>query len=148
MSLTIMRRIKFCAGHRLLGHGGMCAHLHGHNYVADFIVTGDSQDDVGRVIDFAELKKRCKGWLDEHWDHGFVIWEKDSNAIEVLKQAVPVRYYTLPYNPTSENLAKYLLEVVCPKLLDGTGARAVGVRIWETDESYAEAQLDGYKLIS
>lgn len=141
MGLTIMRRIPFCAGHRLVGHDGMCAHLHGHNYVADITVTGDSQDEVGRVIDFKELKTRCKGWIDENWDHGFVIWDQDDNAIEVLKLAKPVRYFLLPYNPTSENLAKYLLEVVCPKILDGTGARAIAVKIWESEESCAEATL-------
>ncbi len=61
MQLTIMRRIKFCAGHRLYGHGGKCEHFHGHNYVADFFVTGDQVDSVGRVLDFADLKARVKG---------------------------------------------------------------------------------------
>ena len=39
------------------------------------------------------------------------------------------------------NMAKYLLEEVCPGLLAGSGAKATSVRIWETDESYAEASL-------
>ena len=69
MSLTIMRRIKFCAGHRLFQHGGKCEHFHGHNYVADFFVRGSVQDSVGRVMDFADLKARCKGWLDEKKAH-------------------------------------------------------------------------------
>ena len=47
MNVTIMRRIRFCAGHRLHKHGGKCEHFHGHNYIADFYVTGDSVDDVG-----------------------------------------------------------------------------------------------------
>src|SRR4051794_29194025 len=45
MSLTIMRRIRFCAGHRLHRHGGKCEYFHGHNYIADFYVTGDQVDD-------------------------------------------------------------------------------------------------------
>ncbi|MDZ4851538.1 MAG: 6-carboxytetrahydropterin synthase [Pirellulaceae bacterium] len=142
MSLVIMRRIKFCAGHRLHKHGGKCEHFHGHNYVADFFVTGEKQDSVGRVIDFAELKSRCKGWLDEHWDHSFLISDRDDNARNALKMVVPSRYFELPYNPTAENMAKYLLEEVCPNILDGTGGRAIRVRIWETDESYAEALVD------
>ena len=141
MSLTIMRRIKFCAGHRLMGHGGKCEHFHGHNYTADFIVTGETQDTVGRVMDFAELKAKCKGWLDANWDHSFVVCTDDLNAIEALKQVKPSRFFELPYNPTAENLAKYLLEIVCPKILAGTGGRAIAVRIWETEESYAEAAL-------
>lgn len=136
-----MRRITFCAGHRLLGHGGKCEHFHGHNYVAEFLVTGERQDAVGRVIDFADLKHRCKTWLDTNWDHSFVLWEEDANGIAALKMVTPSRMYLLPYNPTAENMAKYLLEKVCPEILSGTGAIATAVRIWETGESYAEATL-------
>ena len=93
MSLTIMRRIKFCAGHRLHRHGGKCEFFHGHNYVADFYVTGDEVDDVGRVIDFADLKRLFKGWLDEHWDHGFVLNEADENGIAAIKKVEPCKYY-------------------------------------------------------
>jgi 6-pyruvoyltetrahydropterin/6-carboxytetrahydropterin synthase len=141
MSLTIMRRIKFCAGHRLYQHGGKCENFHGHNYVADFFVTGDSQDSVGRVMDFADLKAKCKGWLDENWDHGFLVCNEDKNAIESLQMVKPCRMFIMPYNPTAENMAKYLLEEVCPGLLKGTGGVATRVRIWETDESFAEASI-------
>jgi 6-pyruvoyltetrahydropterin/6-carboxytetrahydropterin synthase len=48
----------------------------------------------------------------------------------------------MPYNPTAENMAKYLLEEVCPTILLGTGSEASRVRIWETEESYAEASID------
>lgn len=141
MSLTIMRRIRFCAGHRLFKHGGKCEHFHGHNYVADFFVEGDEVDSVGRVLDFADLKARTKGWIDEHWDHSFLVFDKDQNAIDALEVVKPSRFFKMPYNPTAENMARYLLEEMCPTALEGSGARAVRVRIWETDESYAEATL-------
>lgn len=141
MPLTIMRRIKFCAGHRLYKHGGKCEHFHGHNYVADIFVTGDEVDSVGRVLDFSELKSRTKGWIDTNWDHSFLVYEKDQNAIDALEAVTPSRLFKMPYNPTAENMAIYLLEVMCPLVLEGTGARATAVRIWETEESYAEATL-------
>jgi 6-pyruvoyltetrahydropterin/6-carboxytetrahydropterin synthase len=141
MSLTIMRRIKFCAGHRLHRHGGKCEYFHGHNYIADFYVTGDEVDDVGRVIDFAVLKNLFKGWLDEHWDHGFVLNESDENGLAAVKIVEPCKYYVLPYNPTAENMAIYLLHEVCPKLLAGTGVTATKVVLWESEESFAEASL-------
>jgi 6-pyruvoyltetrahydropterin/6-carboxytetrahydropterin synthase len=53
-----------------------------------------------------------------------------------------MRFFVMPYNPTAENMARYLLEQVAPDVLMGTGARATAVRIWETDESYAEASID------
>lgn len=143
-----MRRIKFCAGHRLFKHGGKCEHFHGHNYVADFFVTGEAQDSVGRVMDFADLKNKCKGWLDENWDHSFLVCDQDENAITALKMVKPCRLFVMPYNPTAENMAKYLLEEVCPMLLEGMGGVANRVRIWETDESFAEAAIDEhYKLV-
>lgn len=148
MSLTIMRRIKFCAGHRLFEHGGKCEHFHGHNYVADFFVTGDEVDSVGRVLDFAELKQRTKGWIDEHWDHSFLVYEEDQNAIDALEMVRPTRLFKMPYNPTAENMARYLLEEVCPSVLEGTGARATSVRIWETEESYAEASVPQPALVA
>jgi len=142
MSLTIMRRIKFCAGHRLYQHGGKCEHFHGHNYVADIFVTSEEVDSVGRVLDFADLKARTKGWIDANWDHSFLVFEQDQNAIETLEKVQPSKLFKLPYNPTAEDMAKYLLEVMCPAVLEGSGARAVRVRVWETEEAYAEASLD------
>ena len=110
--------------------------------MADFFVRGSVQDSVGRVMDFADLKARCKGWLDEHWDHSFLVSDQDENAIAALKMVQPFRLFVMPYNPTAENMAKYLLEEVCPKILLGTGSEASRVRIWETEESYAEASVD------
>ena len=148
MNLSIMRRIKFCAGHRLFQHGGKCENFHGHNYVADFFVTGETQDSVGRVMDFADLKAKCKGWLDENWDHSFLVCDQDENAITALRMVKPCRLFVMPYNPTAENMAKYLLEEVCPRLLQGFGGVASRVRIWETDESFAEASIDEHdKLV-
>ena len=140
--MTIMRRIKFCAGHRLYKHGGKCEFFHGHNYVADFYVTADTVDSVGRVIDFSQLKTVFKGWIDEHWDHGFLLADNDDNGINAIKQVEPCKYYVMPYNPTAENMARYLLEHVGPKLMEQCNGYDVSVSkvlIWETDDSFAEA---------
>jgi 6-pyruvoyltetrahydropterin/6-carboxytetrahydropterin synthase len=140
--MTIMRRIKFCAGHRLYKHESKCAFFHGHNYVADFYVHSEEMDSVGRVIDFSVLKTQFKGWIDDNWDHGFLLLDTDDNAINAIKQVVPCKYYLLPYNPTAENMARYLLEEVCPKILSPLGVSAAKVVIWETDEAFAEASID------
>ena len=141
MNLEIMRRIKFCAGHRLHKHGAKCEFFHGHNYVADFYVTSNDVDSVGRVIDFADLKSRFKGWLDENWDHGFILNEADENGLNAIRMVEPCKYYELPYNPTAENMARYLLDVVCPELLGDSNVQATRVVIWETEEAFAEARL-------
>lgn len=137
-----MRRFTFCAGHRLVGHEGKCQNLHGHNYVVEIYVTGQEQDAVGRILDFKLLKQKCKGWLDEHWDHAFVLWDQDENGLAAIRSSHPHRIYELPDNPTAENMAKHLLDEICPRILEGTGASAFKVRLWESEETYAEVTAE------
>lgn len=145
--ITCTRRIQFCAGHRVVGHEGMCANLHGHNYVAFITAQAPNLDNVGRVIDFSVLKEKIGGWIDANWDHGFVLFQDDQATIDALK-AFSVheaghlsKFFKLPTNPTAENLAEYLLEVVCPRELEGTEVLVHRVVLWETENCYAEAEL-------
>jgi 6-pyruvoyltetrahydropterin/6-carboxytetrahydropterin synthase len=137
-----MRRFTFCAGHRLLGHEGKCQNLHGHNYVIEIYVTGSDQDELGRILDFKLLKQRVKGWIDEHWDHTFILWDQDENALAAIRFSQPHRIYQLDKNPTAENMAVHFLRKVCPEILDGTGASAFRVRLWESEETCADATIE------
>ena len=145
--LSLVRSLRFCAGHRLLGHEGRCAFLHGHNYRVEVEVEarggGSEVDAVGRVVDFSLIKRRLLGWLDEHWDHTFILWDEDTTALAAVKQADPTKYFLLPWNPTAEHMARYLLEVVAPHVLEDLGVVARRVAVWETDESCAIAMLAG-----
>jgi len=87
--LTLVRHLSFCAGHWLLGHEGKCAFFHGHNDRVDLEVTGSAVDSFGHIIDFSALKVLFQGWLDEHWDHGFLLYERDDNALAAIRQIVP-----------------------------------------------------------
>jgi 6-pyruvoyltetrahydropterin/6-carboxytetrahydropterin synthase len=138
---TVVRRFQFCAGHRLHGHEGKCAHVHGHNYVACFHVTGDDLDELGRLIDFGALKERLGSWLDEHWDHGFICQREDEELRRALEAIPGQKLFVMDENPTAENLARYLLHVVGPEQLEGTGVRVVRVVLWETENCCAEASL-------
>ncbi len=145
MNVTVMRKVQFCAGHRLVGHEGKCANLHGHNYLVEFHITGKNIDGLGRVVDFAVIKKLFKGWIDEHWDHGFLLWDEDKNAIQALQQVQPHRLYLMPYNPTAENMARYLLTEISPKLIAtiaGYDLQVTKVVVWETENSFAEVSAD------
>jgi len=135
------RRVQFCAGHRVLHHEGKCAHLHGHNYVALLHATASSLDGVGRVIDFAVLKERLGGWIDEHWDHGFIVNGQDREALALLRQLPGQKLFVLDGNPTAENMAEFLLRDVAPRQLEGTDVEVVRVVLWETENCHAEATL-------
>jgi 6-pyruvoyltetrahydropterin/6-carboxytetrahydropterin synthase len=140
-TVTCTRRLTFEAGHRVFQHESKCAHFHGHSYKA-LIEAEGPLDAIGRVIDFSVLKERIGRWIDGHFDHGFLVWDKDTDAIQVLSQLVPVqKIYPLPYNPTAENIAKFLLEDICPFVLDGTGVTVTRVVIHETENCSAEARL-------
>ena len=141
--LSLVRQLKFCAGHRLYKHESKCAFFHGHNYRVDIEVVGKGGgtevDAVGRVVDFSQIKQRMLGWLDAHWDHAFIVFEQDQNALAAVRMVEPTKYFVLPWNPTAENMARYLLEVVAPEVLGDLGVEAREVRVWETDESCAVA---------
>jgi 6-pyruvoyltetrahydropterin/6-carboxytetrahydropterin synthase len=139
-----MRRFTFCAGHRLVGHEGKCRNLHGHNYALEVYVTGAKQDKIGRILDFKLLKQRVKGWIDEHWDHAFVLWEEDEKGLSAIRSSGEHRLYELKANPTSENMALHFLNEIAPELLSDTGATAFKVRLWESEETCAEVTLDDH----
>lgn len=139
--ITCTRRIQFCAGHRVYQHESKCRNLHGHNYVALFEASAPQLDRIGRIVDFSVLKDRIGGWIDEHWDHGFLYWVEDEEIRAALEKITLQKTYTLPHNPTAENMANYLLCVICPRVLNGTGVSVIRVTIWETENCYAEATL-------
>lgn len=104
--------------------------------------TTSSLDELGRVIDFGDLKRRFGTWIDEHWDHSMILWEGDSEALAAVKSVGEQKLFLLPKNPTAENMAGYLLEEVGPRVLDGTGIRLVEVTLWETENCYATVVPD------
>jgi 6-pyruvoyltetrahydropterin/6-carboxytetrahydropterin synthase len=138
--IEVIRRLQFCAGHRVLGHEGKCNQPHGHNYVVYLHARSQSLtplDDVGRVIDFAVLKEKVGGWIDQYWDHLFLVWEKDGALIQAMRQCGG-KIFVLPKNPTAENLADYLLHSVCPVVIEKP-VEVFQVSIEETENCYATA---------
>lgn len=152
----------FSCGHRVVGHEGKCALLHGHNYRVHFHCVAEL-DAVGRVIDFSVMKERLCQWLEEMWDHKFLAWDRDRAmdwVVSSLKNQSTVAFSPaglhekvtasemltksivwVPFNPTAENMATYLLETIAPRQLAGTGVICTRVVIEETRKCSAEAQL-------
>jgi len=140
LKITCTRRLQYAIGHRVHRHESKCRNLHGHNFV--FHLTAEAElDDLGRVIDFAVLKERVGGWIEDKWDHGFVLWSNDKEAMDAVSAVEGQKLYPLPYNPTAENLARYVLERVGPAQLCETRVRLVGVTVQETENGSAEATL-------
>lgn len=140
-SLIAHRFHEFSYGHRVVGQGGKCEHLHGHNGVVTFHCVADALDSVGRVIDFSCIKTTLCAWLEEHWDHRFLVWDQDlwKDALVALDDRVVV----VPFNPTAENLADYLLNVVGPQVLP-VGVKLARVDFQETTKCGASLVLPDY----
>lgn len=139
MGVTATRYHDFSCGHRVFGHESKCAHLHGHNYRVHFYVDPIFKlDEVGRVLDFSVISSLLCQWLEESWDHKFLIWEQDPWS-KVLAELNPGGVVILPFNPTAELMANHLLSVIGPMQLMGTAARLVCVKVEETRKCSALA---------
>lgn len=117
-----------------------------------------SLDDIGRVIDFSVVKSTLCEWLENNWDHRFLHWEHDG-LIDAIKRLVEDEnnlpedqqlmsqkdelhlfdsFVALPFNPTAENMAEHMVEVIGPRLLDEYGVELVQCVIEETSKCHVE----------
>lgn len=138
--ITMTKRLEFDAGHRLMNHESKCANLHGHRYAIDVTIALEgSLDHAGRIVDFGEVKSVFGAWVDDELDHTFIANSKDEALIAALVPLQRKRVVTLPFEPSAENLAVWLLSHAA-RLLDVPGSRrVVRLVLWETPTSSAEA---------
>ncbi len=141
--MTANRYHDISCGHRVVGHENKCKYLHGHNYRVHFVCEAEQLDDIGRVIDFSVIKERLCMWLENNWDHKFLAWREDKVMQEIFQVMGTDAYgracgdlgesiVWLPFNPTAENMAQYLVDVIGPQQLAGTGVKLTSVTIEET----------------
>lgn len=145
---TVERYHDISCGHRVYGHESKCAHLHGHNYRFTFTCAHEPKkqqrrfigqpdmvnpelDAIGRVIDFSVIKSTLCEFLETEWDHKMLLWENDP-LTEVLDTYDKEGLVVLPFNPTAENMAQYLVEIVGPQLLAPYDVRLITCRVEET----------------
>lgn len=129
--ITAERYHDISCGHRVVGHEGKCRYLHGHNYRIHFTIGTDKIDNLGRVLDFSVIKSHLCTWLETNYDHKFLIWEEDE-LLPQLQNVVGDSLVIVPFNPTAENIAKYLVQTIGPIQLEGTGTTLISCRVEET----------------
>lgn len=134
--ISISRYHDISCGHRVVGHEGKCALLHGHNYRIYFTVAPKLNvglDHVGRVFDFGAVKGTLCDWLENNWDHRFLVWDDDQFLQAIFKRELRASpeeraaawgvnllrdsIVWVPFNPTAENMAGYLRTVIGPLTL-------------------------------
>lgn len=114
---SLMYNIKveadFSAAHNLRGYKGKCEALHGHNWKVEVAVGATKLDKTGMVLDFTDLKQKLHRVL-EKLDHRYL------NNLPYFKK----------FNPTSENIAKYIYDNLRIQGLES-------VTVWESEKSAA-----------
>lgn len=106
-------------------------------------VTRPKLDSIGRVIDFGVMKEKLCQWLEDNWDHKFMYWTEDPligflyyapvGKLEFFQaKAIQQSFFSVPFNPTAENIAHHLLTVVAPQQLAETGVVCTKIIIEET----------------
>ncbi|NOX54402.1 MAG: 6-carboxytetrahydropterin synthase [Planctomycetes bacterium] len=126
----VSQRIDFCYGHRLLDYQGKCRHLHGHNGRAIIVLEAGRLDPRGMIVDFAEIKRAIRTWIESHLDHRMILCRRDPvvDALQKLNEPLLV----MEENPTAENIAKMIYDRV-----KEMGFPVVEVSLWETPSSCA-----------
>lgn len=87
-----IKRIEISAAHRLtLDYESKCTNLHGHNWIIDVYLQSETLNQNGMVMDFTLIKEK----IQNKFDH------------KVINEVVD-------FNPTAENLAKYICDELAP----------------------------------
>jgi 6-pyruvoyltetrahydropterin/6-carboxytetrahydropterin synthase len=127
---SVTKRIDFCYGHRLLDYNGICKHPHGHNAVAEIEVRTDALDMRNMVVDFSDIKRIVKGWIDRELDHKMILRHDDPLVKPLQSLGEPI--FIVDSNPTVERIARLIYEVSREQALP-----VVRVTVWETPTSWA-----------
>ena len=127
---VISRQFTFCYGHRLQGHSGKCANLHGHNGTVKIELQNSRLNPQGMVADFADVKNTIGEWIEKTLDHRLILQESDPLVVLLRENGEAV--LTLPVEPTAENLAKMIYEKS-----EDFGLPVYAVSVWETERCAA-----------
>jgi 6-pyruvoyltetrahydropterin/6-carboxytetrahydropterin synthase len=126
----VTRAVDFCYGHRLLNYDGKCRHLHGHNSRALITLQGSQLDSRGILVDFGDIKRTVKNWIDENLDHNMLLFREDP-LLPILRERGE-RVFEMDCNPTAENIARLIFEHA-----RDAGLPVVEVVLWETERCSA-----------
>lgn len=118
----IAKDFSFAAGHFIVGHQGECARPHGHNYRVRVTLAARELDEIGMVLDFADLK-RIVGEILAPFDH------------RMLNDVEP--FTTVP--TTAERLAEHVFGQARERVRELAAERVEveRVEVWENETSMA-----------
>jgi len=88
----VKKRIKISSAHKLkLSYPSKCTNLHGHNWIVDVYLQSQKLNANGMIMDFDHMASSLKDKLDH----------------KILNDIID-------FNPTAENLAKFICDFFAP----------------------------------
>jgi len=137
------RTFEFDAAHRIINHEGKCKFLHGHRYKIDIHFAAKNLDNLGRIIDYGNIKNIFGNWIDSNLDHNLILSEEDRDIGEIIAKKTGQGIYYVNFNVTSENLARHLLFDVFINLMnDKNSIKCIGIRLYETPNCFVDIKQD------
>jgi len=135
--MKIAKEFRWEMGHRLPEHFGQCKNIHGHSYKMIVELEGDLNEQ-GMVIDYYDVEKIINPIIGK-LDHAFMVNKNDKNVLEFLKK-MNSKKVVVDFESTAENICKYLLGEIVKSNLP-SNAKRLSVRIFETEDDYAEDEI-------
>jgi len=136
MSGTLRVRHNIEVAHRLFMLPGKCENIHGHSMWVTLDLLGHKIDVDGYLggLDFGDVKRKFRAYLDTNYDHHLLLNGND-----------PLAKYDLPgvilcgNDPSTENIARWVAEWARQNFEGTPGFRVtvdethVNSATWETD---------------
>lgn len=108
----IQKRLEISGSHRLnLDYDSKCSNIHGHNWIINIFMQAKELDNNGMILDFTVIKKKIIDKLDH----------KHLNDV-------------FDFNPTAENIAKWICDEI--------GEKCYKVTVQESEGNTAAYERD------
>jgi len=141
VKIRVTKEFTFEMAHALLGYDGDCKFVHGHSYQLSVTVIGEPETSktdqkLGMVIDFGDLKRIVRQNVVDVFDHALVLNKETPHEHFKKTSELFDKVIFVAYQPTSENLVNDFAQRVRKKL--PIRLSLFSLRLRETASCYAE----------
>lgn len=133
-TMSVVKIFHISYAHHLPDYDGPCAEVHGHNAKIEVEFTRNEQQFdngssyPGMLLDFRDIKAIVQPWIDK-LDHQYL----NKLSIVAIPQLDP---------PTAEKMCLWLRNKIVIENAQ-VGLWLSRIRVWETEDAYAEWRRDG-----
>jgi 6-pyruvoyltetrahydropterin/6-carboxytetrahydropterin synthase len=113
--MILVKTFKFDSAHKLNNYIGPCQNLHGHSWVLKVSLDGQIDPATDMLVDFKEVKRIVQENVIDKLDHKYL------NEV-------------LDFNPTAENLTKYIWSLLVDKFPNNIKLQRI--KLAETEGNY------------